>query len=238
MKIYGWRTCYFNFKDVQVTIAITFLVTNVQEPILSFSHMYKQGIGCVMTTDKMELQFGEDGNIPIHLEGNHFYLHPSSFAEEPTDERIVICSTYTHQPLQISPSFAEYAPGMSMRKTTGGRTDYWETYKAQGVLRRVHRNPRRFAFKPTVETLPRGFKDLSNFKPTRRSVIKTTDGHTYETNDTWTHNEYRKPIDPEPATLWTGFLRSCTFTHHMNNDYDNVNLQLQIPTKWNLHQSG
>ena len=65
-------------------------------------------------------------------------------------------------------------------------------------------NPGKFCFKPQWSTMPSGFK-IEDLKSARRTVIKTIEGHTKEYYDSWSRSEYRKPLDPPPDNVWTGF---------------------------------
>ena len=75
IQVHGLRTVYFKMiPDGAHPIAITFIVCDVHQPILSFSQLFKQGCTCTMNQEKMYLDFG-DLKVPLEQEAEHFYIY-------------------------------------------------------------------------------------------------------------------------------------------------------------------
>ena len=101
----------------------------------------------------MELQLDKDLQIPIHQERHHFYLKPVAFIQDMGDCHSISVLTYQDSPLKmIAPSYTS----ATMKKTSGGNTDYWEFYIYLCILLLVHKCRRVFLCVPEQWTLPSG----------------------------------------------------------------------------------
>jgi len=183
LKTYGLRTVLMKMTDNdQFVSAMTFTVCDVQEPLLSFSQLKQFGYECHMSQDESYLRHQESGlQIPIHQEGRHFYIRPVGFAHSaPGKDLVVSLLHFKEQPLVIAPQF-------QMRQTSGGNQDYWEVYRDQGVLRRVHKQPRKLLFTPGECRLPAGI-DLSCLLNQRRTIIGQEPQTQRRIDDTWDIN--------------------------------------------------
>ena len=149
-----------------------------------------------MSKEKMYLDFG-DLKVPLEQEAEHFYLYPESLLDIDHNQYFISLPEYNSVPLTIAPSY-------TMKRVSGGNTDYWEIFKNRGILRRVHKRPRRFKFVPDDRILPAGFKlqDLTN---QRRTVVTDLTGSETEFLDTWESLSIRELLDPNPEDLWQGF---------------------------------
>ena len=119
IPIHGFRTIFFNMlPDKNEAVGITFKVCDVQEPVLSFSQILKRGYGCSLTSAQMELHLGKDFKIPIHQEGHHFYIYPVALSHDMGKCHSGSVLSYQGQPFNM------LAPSYSMKRTSGGNTDY------------------------------------------------------------------------------------------------------------------
>ena len=60
----GFRAIFFNMlSDTIEAVGITFTACDVQAPIIAFSHMLTRGYVCSLTSERMELQVGNDFKI-------------------------------------------------------------------------------------------------------------------------------------------------------------------------------
>ena len=129
----------------------------------------------------MELQLDKDLQIPIHQERHHFYLKPDAFIQDMGDCHSISVLTYQDSPLKmIAPSYTS----ATMKKTSDGNADYWESYKGLCILLLVHKCRRVFLFVPRQWTLPSG-NTLDDFTRTRRTVIQLPNGEQQELQDEW-----------------------------------------------------
>ena len=144
IQVHGIRTIYLDFKlesGEYWVLGFTFTVCDVKEPILSFSKLLDEGCDCTLKPGDLHLG-NADKRVPLHHEDRHFYTYPESFHHP--EEHAVVSEVFSPKPLTIAPSY----DGAVMRRVSGGNTDYWEIFNDRGILRRVHKRPRRHLFTP------------------------------------------------------------------------------------------
>ena len=128
IKVFGIRTIYFKLlKNSEIPVGITFVVCDVKEPLVSFSQMLKSGYACSLSSEEKVLQLNESITIPLHQEGQHFYIKPAAFMYDALESELhTVCPlSYSEQPLQLA---AGYSQSFTMRRVSGGNQDYWEYF--------------------------------------------------------------------------------------------------------------
>ena len=115
IRTYGMRTVFLKVVEDAPTIAITFTVCDVTEPIISFFELMERGCSAILQPGDLHLDLN-DLTVPLFKEDKHFYAYPLAFAFP--DESAMITSTYQENVLHI------YYAGMTMRRVSGGNTDY------------------------------------------------------------------------------------------------------------------
>ena len=101
---------------------------------------------------------------------------------------------YLDEPLTLTAAGFE-VPGESIRRTPGGNQDHWELFGEAGIIRRVHKIPRKFLFVPQDVTLPTGFTLGTLDQKSRRTVIYQKSGGQRILNDGWeTMDRRQRPV--------------------------------------------
>ena len=164
MKVYGTRTVGYLFGTIRASI--TYVVTDVQYPVVSVSMLLKKGYNVYLSTDESYIYRGEH-SCSVYKKGHPnylFYLCP--------DGRI-----------DTSPTLAPLLTSKSTAKDFRPKhQDYW---KVDGDhLVRVHKLPRKALFVPTGTTdRPIPLDRLTEQRSTTYKFLQDTTSHKHE--DSW-----------------------------------------------------
>lgn len=173
---------------------------------MSFSQLMQQGFSCNMNTEEKFLTKDDDFKVPIILEDRHFYVYPSGFEENiNVDQTCVVMLVFNEKPLTV----ASYG-STSLRKASGGTTDYWEVFLDRMTVRRVHKRLRRYIFVPSQRVLPTGI-ELEQLLPKRRTVMYRDGMDNFDMEDQWESTSVREQMDNQEE-LWTGFTEFSSYT--------------------------
>ena len=164
MKVYGTRTVGYLFGTIRASI--TYVVTDVQYPVVSVSKLLTKGYNVYLSTDESYVCKGEH-SCSVYKKGHPnylFYLCP--------DGRI-----------DTSPTLAPLLTSKSTAKDFRPKhQDYW---KVDGDhLVRVHKLPRKALFVPTGTTdRPIPLDRLTEQRSTTYKFLQDTTSHKHE--DSW-----------------------------------------------------
>mgnify|MGYP003340857598 CR=1 FL=1 len=211
LQVYGWRSIPFTFETREgssVTLVFTFVVCDCSEPILSFNDLNETGVSATLS-DEQFIQLQHKETIPIHSEDRHLWLHGTP-VNKTSSENVVNVKNYSITsslqiedvtPVFMPPSFTS-GKQLHEKKATAGQTDFWEFFKHQGILRRVHKIPRVFMFVPKEGMLPHGFT-LDMISSYRKTVVHTI-GSDIAINDSWNSDNLRQRLQ-DIIGEWTSY---------------------------------
>ena len=138
--------------------------------------MLKRGYGCALTSERVELQLGEDFK---HTHSSRRTLRLSETTRTHSrhgDCHSISVLSYQDLPLRM------IAPSYTMKRTSGTTADYWEFFKDRGILRRVSKRRRALLFVREQRMLPSGIS-LDDLAGERRTVVQLPSGELRELQD-------------------------------------------------------
>ena len=107
-------------------VYVQFVAAYVTEPIISYMTLRANGV-------KVDLSQPEHAILPcgdkVHREQQSTYLYVNIYKRIPANEvedtnNMLTFSFHAETPLQVCPTYSR----STLRRTTGGNTDYWEFY--------------------------------------------------------------------------------------------------------------
>ena len=209
IPVYGLRTVRMQLtEDPRTEVYVQFVAADVTEPIISYMTLRSNGVH-VDLSQPNHAMLPCGANVP--LEQHSTYLYCKIYRRIPAKEvadtnNMLTCSGHAGTPLQVCPTYSR----STLRRTTGGNTDYWEFYHQSNTLQGGYTDARhehcsylqpRLFQKCTHQTwsTPRGRPRLHTPTVQRYRIYKSRMVYDIRTHPRRFQQSYRKEL-PGQAT--------------------------------------
>ena len=133
IPVYGLRTVRMQLtEDPRTEVYVQFVAADVTEPIISYMTLRANGVHVDLSQPEHAIQ---PCGAKMPLEQHSTYLCCNIYRRIPAKEvadtnNMLTCSGHAGTPLQVCPTYSR----STLRRTTGGNTDYWEFYHQSNTL--------------------------------------------------------------------------------------------------------